>query len=241
MKCNGCIFAKFHKGSQNGCEIGFVEKVKDKVLVDGFYEFFRNCRFKRNIEWLHKNDRSKIFEETRLKFRFILIVNDTLEKLIEITPKIFSLNDDTVKGFHFIFENPYSAICKSFEQFLRKNYNERPWQTTRLFDNSSFLKGIDVALNKAREPFYARSFLNQGDIDINAFEEMERIVNQEFEPILILKRKNIDIIDMNAYRMLGNHEIPLSVFNVEEEGTIDDCVKKIEFLAKLQNCEYFIK
>tara|TARA_Y100001951_G_C11284807_1_gene267912 strand:+ start:301 stop:1188 length:888 start_codon:yes stop_codon:yes gene_type:complete len=247
--CRNCIFAVYEENTQTSCELGRIQKFKDKgVVVDDCYddqgnEFFvirdRYCVFWRNEDWanVHKDPVFAVRRESKIKFKCIIYISESND-MEDVEETLISVLEQDLQPKHVTFINNNSSIQPIGLKRLCNRFNIS--FSIEHINDKSLTRGlcVNIAANKVNANFFGYiSVFDAGHIPIKDFySKINTAIVDDLEQILAIEgdEGNGDVYQTKAYKMTGGN---LDTEEEREELFID----KIKRISESQGCKHLVR
>lgn len=217
--CKECVFAQYEEKTQTGCQLGLIEKYRDKNLVEECYdedqEFFvigQLCMYSRGPQWEVSGDRKEVVkEEVRFRADLVITFNGILEDLKRTLAGAAQF--ESIVVINSGGKTPNNEIVAELKGKFKK------WFVESTFVESEG-KEIDIAAKRAKSSYYV--VVKSGiEIPLDYCDRVNKVMEDGLLAFISMQTTWKDgsavVYNKPIHKLLGGHE----------DGTIEDKVKQI--------------
>jgi hypothetical protein len=224
--CKDCWFADYIKNTQIGCSIGIINKLWARCEVIECYdeekEFYllknKICPYYRDKNIIKEEPTfEKIRQSNTIKYEVVIYLNkisrelSDLELLNDIT---FSINNQTLSPRKVIFII-HNADMKPSD--LRGLIGV-PYRIETITDEMTKEECVDMMVKKM-EPTTSYYIVLEAKDKINdnqLFSKLDKVVNDEFQRIIIAQHQNLHIVNKLFHNLAGGNKGETTIKKFEE-------------------------
>ena len=259
--CAACCFAEYEDKTQVGCELGRIEKFREKgakiiEAEDGEREFYvvhRMCNCYREKDWAEywKHKKKRVLKENAIRVNFIVPINedDTLEGLEKTLLSIDTQEEfEAVKVITMNNSNKdnFDIVHKLHEVF--GSYAEQTSYLNKSEEGTTFVGGSMVEKNSDFWTLLEASFafvvngyyavFNCGtEVPLDFLKTINRAINEDLEQVLMIEpfdESSHDGLTVSCalHKYLSGSK---DTTNFEISQPIDEKVRKIAKMQEFDN------